>query len=53
MGDIDSHHEQLRFQWQAGPANDPHPPLLGFDVIVTGNGKIRSVYGFMDASPQT
>jgi hypothetical protein len=47
---IDAHHDQARFQWHAGPADDPGR-FVGFDVILTDGGRIRSVYGFMDAAP--
>ena len=47
---VDAHHDQARFQWHAGPADDPDR-FVGFDVIVADNGRIRSVYGFMDAAP--
>jgi hypothetical protein len=49
-GPIDAHHNQARFQWHAGPADKPDA-YVGFDVIVTENGRIRSVYGFTDATP--
>jgi hypothetical protein len=49
-GPIDAHHEQLRFQWHAGPVEAPDQ-FIGFDVIVTDDGRIRNVYGFMDAAP--
>jgi SnoaL-like domain len=49
-GPVDAHHDQARFQWHAGPADDPDQ-YVGFDVIVTDDGRIRSVYGFMDAAP--
>jgi hypothetical protein len=49
-GPVDAHHNQMRFQWQAGQANNG-AEYLGFDVIVTRAGKIRSVYGFADAAP--
>jgi hypothetical protein len=49
-GPIDAHHDQARFQWHAGPAEDPDQ-YVGFDVIVTEDDGIRSVYGFMDAAP--
>jgi hypothetical protein len=49
-GPIDAHHDQARFQWHAGPAEEPDR-FVGFDVIVTDEGRIRSVYGFMDAAP--
>lgn len=49
-GPIDAHHNQARFQWQAGPAEQPDQ-IIGFDVIVTNDGRVRSVYGFTDAAP--
>jgi len=49
-GAVDAHHDQARFQWHAGPADDPDR-FVGFDVIVADNGRIKSVYGFMDAAP--
>lgn len=49
-GPVDAHHDQARFQWHAGPAEDPDQ-FIGFDVIVADDGRIRSVYGFMDAAP--
>ena len=49
-GPIDAHHNQARFQWHAGPVDAPDD-FVGFDVIVAEDGRIRSVYGFMDASP--
>jgi hypothetical protein len=41
---------QARFQWHAGPDDEPDK-YIGFDVIVTEDGRIRNVYGFMDATP--
>jgi hypothetical protein len=49
-GPIDAHHNQARFQWHAGPADAPDT-YVGFDVIVTDDGRIRNVYGFLDAAP--
>jgi hypothetical protein len=49
-GPVDAHHNQARFQWHAGPAETPDT-YVGFDVIVTGDGRIRNVYGFADAGP--
>ena len=49
-GTVDAHHNQARFQWHAGPAEAPDA-FIGFDVIVAEAGRIRSVYGFMDAAP--
>ncbi|MGI5128261.1 nuclear transport factor 2 family protein [Pseudonocardia sp. CA-107938] len=53
-GDVDGHHRQARFRWVAGPAGvaDEDAPVVGFDVIVLdGDGRIRSVHGFLDAVP--
>jgi SnoaL-like protein len=49
-GPVDAHHNQARFQWHAGPEEAPSA-YVGFDVIVTEDGRIRNVYGFMDAAP--
>jgi hypothetical protein len=49
-GPIDAHHNQARFQWHAG-AGDAPDAYVGFDVIVAEDGRIRNVYGFMDAAP--
>lgn len=44
-GPVDAHHGQARFRWSAGP-------VVGFDVVVVDDeGRIRSVYGFLDAVP--
>ncbi len=47
---IDAHHNQARFQWHAGPPEKPDTHV-GFDVIITEDGRIRSVYGFTDVAP--
>lgn len=47
---IDAHHNQARFQWHAGPDDRPDT-YVGFDVILTEDGRIRNVYGFTDAAP--
>lgn len=49
-GDVDAHHDQARFHWKAGTPEQPDQ-YAGFDVVVTDDGRIRSVYGFMDAAP--
>ena len=50
-GPVDAHHNQARFQWYAGPADTEVPVYVGFDVIVTDGGSVRSVHGFMDVAP--
>jgi hypothetical protein len=51
-GPVDAHHDQARFQWQAGTVEEP-AQYVGFDVVVTDNGRIQRVYGFMDSAPAT
>jgi len=54
VGDVDAHHGQARFRWAAGPSElvVDDAPVVGFDVIVADDdGRIRSVYGFLDAVP--
>jgi hypothetical protein len=50
-GPVDGHHEQLRFSWELGPAGQ-EAPIAGSDVAVTdGNGRLRTVLGFLDRVP--
>jgi len=50
-GKVDSHHDQARFTWQAAPEGAPEPVVVGFDVVLIANGRIRSVFGFLDKVP--
>ena len=50
-GPIDSHHNQARFHWHAAPSGDAEPVYVGFDVIVTDDGRVRDVYGFLEETP--
>jgi SnoaL-like domain len=47
---VDAHHDQVRFTWQLGPEG-ADPPVVGFDVAVLEDGRIRAVYGFLDKVP--
>ncbi|RBY93370.1 nuclear transport factor 2 family protein [Blastococcus sp. TF02-8] len=50
-GPVDGHHDQLRFSWELGPEGDA-APIAGSDVAVTdGNGRLRTVLGFLDRVP--
>jgi hypothetical protein len=50
-GPVDGHHAQLRFSWELGPAGEA-APIAGSDVAVTdGNGRLRTVLGFLDRVP--
>lgn len=50
-GPVDAHHDQARFQWELGPEG-AEAPIVGFDVAVgDGDGRLRTVYGFLDKVP--
>jgi SnoaL-like protein len=49
---IEAHHDYLRFSWAAGGTPDAPLYIKGTDfVVVAGDGRIRSVVGFVDAAP--
>jgi hypothetical protein len=50
-GDVDAHHSQARFHWHATAPGADEPAVVGFDVLVAEDGKVRSVYGFIDKAP--
>ncbi|UVO10750.1 nuclear transport factor 2 family protein [Mycobacterium sp. SVM_VP21] len=51
VGPVDAHHDQARFRWELGPANQ-EAPIVGFDVLLTdGTGRIQKVLGFFDKVP--
>lgn len=48
VGEIDAHHDQLRFQWGLGPVG-VQSVVIGFDVVVLDrDGRIHDVRGFLD-----
>ncbi len=50
-GPVDGHHQQARFTWDLGPA-DAEPVVSGFDVaVMTEDGRLRIVLGFLDKVP--
>lgn len=50
-GPVDAHHDQFRFGWELGPA-DQEAPIVGFDVAVTdSSGRLQTVLGFLDKVP--
>jgi hypothetical protein len=50
-GPADAHHDQVRFTWHLGPEG-ADAPVVGSDVAVTGgDGRIRTVLGFLDRVP--
>lgn len=50
-GDVDAHHDTARFQWHLGAPGANEPLVIGFDVAVAENGRLRQVYGFLDKVP--
>jgi hypothetical protein len=49
-GEVDGHHDQLRFQWELGPGAEA--PIVGFDVaVIDESGRIMTVLGFLDRVP--
>ncbi|MFJ7962542.1 nuclear transport factor 2 family protein [Streptomyces sp. NPDC096324] len=52
LGAVDGHHDIARFAWELVDETDGSAPVAGFDVIVLdGEGRIRSVHGFLDRVP--
>jgi hypothetical protein len=50
-GDVDGHHRQARFSWELGPS-EGEAPVAGSDVVTLDDeGRIASVYGFLDRVP--
>lgn len=51
VGEVDGHHDQLRFQWGLGPVG-ADPVVIGSDVVVLDDhGRILDVRGFLDRVP--
>ncbi|MEY9928013.1 hypothetical protein ABH926_002647 [Catenulispora sp. GP43] len=51
LGTSDAHHDIVRFTWELGPAG-VEAPVVGFDVaVIDSDGRIASVYGFLDKVP--
>jgi hypothetical protein len=58
LGAVDGHHNTARFSWElvsetgGTPSGGGSAPVAGFDVItLDGDGRIRSVLGFLDRVP--
>ena len=51
LGEVDGHHDQLRFRWQLGPSGG-EAPVEGFDAVaLDADGRVRTVLGFLDKVP--
>ena len=52
MDDVDAHHDVVRFGWELVPEGGGESVVVGFDVaVVAEDGRLRSVYGFLDKVP--
>lgn len=49
-GPVDAHHDQARFSWHLGVTGQ-EPAVIGFDVAILENDRLRTVYGFLDKVP--
>jgi len=50
-GPVDGHHDQCRFSWELGPAGS-EAPVAGFDVaVISADGRLQTVLGFLDRVP--
>jgi SnoaL-like domain len=50
-GTVDGHHDQARFTWELGPAG-AESLVTGFDVaVLNADGRLSSVFGFLDKVP--
>lgn len=51
-GAVEGHHDTARFSWELVNETDGSAPVAGSDVItLAGDGRIRSVLGFLDRLP--
>lgn len=51
VGEVDAHHDVMRFTWGLGPGG-AEPLVLGFDVVeLAPDGRIANVRGFLDRVP--
>ncbi|MGQ0839531.1 nuclear transport factor 2 family protein [Actinokineospora sp.] len=51
LGDVDAHHNIVRFHWELVPVGGGESVVEGFDVAVADEGKFTGVYGFIDKMP--
>jgi hypothetical protein len=51
IGEIEAHHDRVRFSWELVPAGGDTVIAAGTDVGVIEDGRLRSVTGFFDQAP--
>jgi hypothetical protein len=50
-GEVDAHHDTLRFQWHLAEPGADEPLVIGFDVAKVDGDRIGQVFGFLDKVP--
>ena len=51
---VDEYGDRARFQWEAGGTTDAPLHFVGTDfAVLSADGRVQSVTGFVDQSPQT
>jgi hypothetical protein len=50
-GDVDAHHDMMRFRWHLSQPDASEPLVIGFDVAVLEGERIGKVCGFLDKVP--
>lgn len=50
VGEIDAHHDRLRFAWELGPEGGP-AVAGGIDVGFVAGDRLQSIVGFIDFAP--
>jgi SnoaL-like domain len=53
-GPVDAHHNLARFTWELAPKGADEAVVVGFDVaVLSDDGRLRDVHGFLDKVPTT
>lgn len=51
-GEIDMHHDRVRFAWELVAASGESPLLAGVDFgVIATDGRLRTITGFLDQAP--
>ncbi len=50
-GEVEAHHNMLRFTWELAPQEGAEAVVVGSDVASTVEGKLQYVVGFLDKVP--
>lgn len=50
-GPVDTHHDIARFTWELGPAGGDAIVVGSDTAVLSGDGRLQQVYGFLDKVP--